>query len=139
MALGTGSSLYSVYDELVRRYNEKTLSFRNVVVFNAYEYYPLQKDSSLRTINQLKDRFLNHVDVAEQNIFTLDGFVARDAVQDSCRLYEQRIKTFGGLDVALIGVGRSGNIAANEPGSGIQSMTRIILIGNTSRERDGEQ
>ena len=68
MALGTGSSLYSVYDELVRRYNEKTLSFRNVVVFNAYEYYPLQKDSSLRTINQLKDRFLNHVDVAEQNI-----------------------------------------------------------------------
>ena len=133
MALGAGSSLYSVYDELVRRYNEKTLSFRNVVVFNAYEYYPLQKDSSLRTINQLKDRFLNHVDVAEQNIFTLDGFVAQDAVQDSCRLYEQRIKTFGGLDVALIGIGRSGNIAANEPGSGIQSMTRIILIGNTSR------
>ena len=134
MALGAGSSLYSVYDELVRRYNEKTLSFRNVIVFNAYEYYPLQKDSSLRTINQLKDRFLNHVDVAEQNIFTLDGFVAQDAVQDSCRLYEQRIKTFGGLDVALIGIGRSGNIAANEPGSGIQSMTRIILIGNTSRE-----
>ena len=134
MALGSGSSLYSVYDELVRRYNEKILSFRNVVVFNAYEYYPLQKDSSLRTINQLKDRFLNHVDVAEQNIFTLDGFVAQDAVQDSCRLYEQRIKTFGGLDVALIGIGRSGNIAANEPGSGIQSMTRIILIGNTSRE-----
>lgn len=134
MALGVGSSLYSVYDELVRRYNEKTLSFRNVVVFNAYEYYPLQKDSSLRTINQLKERFLDHVDVAEQNIFTLDGFVAQDAVQDSCRLYEQRIKTFGGLDVALIGVGRSGNIAANEPGSGIQSMTRIILIGNTSRE-----
>ena len=134
MALGSGSSLYSVYDELVRRYNEKTLSFRNVVVFNAYEYYPLQKDSSLRTINQLKDRFLNHVDVAEQNIFTLDGFVAQDAVQDSCRLYEQRIKTFGGLDVALLGVGRSGNIAANEPGSGIQSMTRIILIGNNSRE-----
>ena len=134
MALGAGSSLYSVYDELVRRYNEKTLSFRNVIVFNAYEYYPLQKDSSLRTINQLKDRFLNHVDVTEQNIFTLDGFVAQDAVQDSCRLYEQRIKTFGGLDVALIGIGRSGNIAANEPGSGIQSMTRIILIGNTSRE-----
>lgn len=60
--------------------------------------------------------------------------MAQDAVQDSCRLYEQRIKTFGGLDVALLGVGRSGNIAANEPGSGIQSMTRIILIGNTSRE-----
>ena len=134
MALGTGSSLNAVYEELIRRYEEKTLSFRNVVVFNAYEYYPLQQESSLRTINQLKERFLNHVDVQEQNIFTLDGFVAQDAVQDSCRLYEQRIKTFGGLDVALMGIGRSGNIAANEPGSGIQSVTRLILIGNTSRE-----
>ena len=134
MALGTGSSLNAVYDELIRRYENKTLSFRNVVVFNAYEYYPLQKESSVRTINQLKERFLNHVDIAEQNIFTLDGFVAQEAVQDCCRLYEQRIKTFGGLDIALIGIGRSGNIAANEPGSGIQSMTRLILIGNTSRE-----
>ena len=134
MALGTGSSLNAVYDELIRRYENKTLSFRNVVVFNAYEYYPLQKESSVRTINQLKERFLNHVDIAEQNIFTLDGFVAQEAVQDCCRLYEQRIKTFGGLDIALIGIGRSGNIAANEPGSGIQSITRLILIGNTSRE-----
>ena len=134
MALGTGSSLTAVYEELIRRYQEKTLSFRNVVVFNAYEYYPLQQESSLRTINQLKERFLSHVDVQEQNIFSLDGFVAQDAVQDCCRLYEQRIKTFGGLDVALIGIGRSGNIAANEPGSGIQSVTRLILIGNTSRE-----
>ena len=134
MALGTGSSLNAVYNELVRRYKEKALSFRNVVVFNAYEYYPLQKESSSRTINQLKERFLNHVDIEEQNIFTLDGFAAQDAVQDCCRLYEQRIKTFGGLDVALIGIGRSGNIAANEPGSGIQSATRLILIGNTSRE-----
>lgn len=134
MALGTGSSLNAVYNELVRRYKEKVLSFCNVVVFNAYEYYPLQKESSSRTINQLKERFLNHVDIEEQNIFTLDGFAAQDAVQDCCRLYEQRIKTFGGLDVALIGIGRSGNIAANEPGSGIQSATRLILIGNTSRE-----
>ena len=107
MALGTGSSLTAVYEELIRRYQEKTLSFRNVVVFNAYEYYPLQQESSLRTINQLKERFLSHVDVQEQNIFSLDGFVAQDAVQDCCRLYEQRIKTFGGLDVALIGIGRS--------------------------------
>ena len=134
MALGTGSSLNAVYNELIRRYEKKALSFRNVVIFNAYEYYPLQKDSSIRTINQLKERFLTHVDVEEQNIFTLDGFVAQDAVQDCCRLYEQRIKTFGGLDVALIGIGRSGNIAANEPGSGLQSATRLILIGNTSRE-----
>ena len=134
MALGTGSSLTPVYEELIRRYEEKKLSFRNVVVFNSYEYYPLQKKSSIRCINQLKERFLDHVDISEQNIFSLDGFVAQNAVQDCCRLYEQRIKTFGGLDVALLGIGRMGNIAANEPGSGIQSVTRLILIGNTSRE-----
>ena len=134
MALGTGSSLTPVYEELIKRYQEKKLSFRNVVVFNSYEYYPLQKESSIRCINQLKERFLDHVDISEQNIFSLDGFVAQNAVQDCCRLYEQRIKTFGGLDVALLGIGRMGNIAANEPGSGIQSVTRLILIGNTSRE-----
>ncbi len=134
MALGTGSSLNAVYDALIRRHHEHALSFRNVVVFNAYEYYPLQKGSTLRCINQLKERFLNHVDISEQNVFTLDGFVSQETVQECCRLYEQRIKSFGGLDVSLIGIGRSGNIAANEPGSGIQSVTRLILIGNTSRE-----
>ncbi len=134
LALGTGSSLTPVYEELIQRHKKEKLSFRNVVVFNSYEYYPLQKGSSMSCLNQLKERFLNHVDVAEQNIFSLDGFVAQDAVQDCCRLYEQRIKTFGGLDAALLGIGRMGNIAANEPGSGIQSVTRLILIGNTSRE-----
>ena len=134
LALGTGSSLTPVYEELIQRYKKEKLSFRNVVVFNSYEYYPLQKGSSMSCLNQLKERFLNHVDIVEQNIFSLDGFVAQDAVQDCCRLYEQRIKTFGGLDAALLGIGRMGNIAANEPGSGIQSVTRLILIGNTSRE-----
>ena len=134
MALGTGLSLTPIYKELQRRCEAKQLSFRNVVVFNAYEYYPVQKESSLKSINQLKERFLDYVDIDPQNIFTLDGSVAQDAVQDTCHLYEKRIKTFGGLDIALLGIGRMGNIAANEPGSGIQSITRLILIGNTSRE-----
>ena len=134
MALGTGLSLTPIYKELQRRCEAKQLSFRNVVVFNAYEYYPVQKESSLKSINQLKERFLDHVDIEPQNIFTLDGSVAQDAVQDTCHLYEKRIKTFGGLDIALLGIARMGNIAANEPGSGIQSITRLILIGNTSRE-----
>ena len=134
MALGTGLSLTPIYKELQKRCEAKQLSFRNVVVFNAYEYYPVQKESSLKSINQLKERFLDHVDIDPQNIFTLDGSVAQDAVQDTCHLYEKRIKTFGGLDIALLGIGRMGNIAANEPGSGIQSITRLILIGNTSRE-----
>ena len=134
MALGTGLSLTPVYDELVKRHKEGGLSFRNVVVFNAYEYYPLQKDSAIRSINQLKERFLNHVDIEQQYIFSLDGCINQEEVQESCHQYEQQIKSFGGLDVSLLGIGRMGNIAANEPGSGLQTVTRLILIGNTSRK-----
>ncbi len=134
MALGTGLSLTSVYEELAKRHEEKQLSFNNVVVFNAYEFFPAQKDGAIRTINQLKERFLNHVDIKTENIHTLDGTINQDDVQEVCRQYEQEIHAAGGLDVALLGIGRQGNIASNEPGSSIQSITRLILIGNTARE-----
>ncbi|MBR3066660.1 MAG: glucosamine-6-phosphate deaminase, partial [Prevotella sp.] len=78
--------------------------------------------------------FLDHVDIDRQNIFSLDGSVAQERVQQHCRLYEQRIKTFGGIDVMLLGIGRMGNIATNEPGSSLNSQSRIILIDATSRE-----
>lgn len=134
MALGTGLSLTPVYEALIKKHVEHHLSFRNVVIFNAYEYYPLQPQSTIRSINQLKERFLDHVDIETQNIFSLDGSIAQEDVINYCRLYEKRIKTFGGLDVALLGIGRTGNIAANEPGSGMQSVTRILLMGNTPKE-----
>jgi len=134
LGLGTGTSLTPVYEELVRRYQAKDVSFQNVIVFNAYEYFPLTKDSQHSAISQLRQRFLDHVDINPQNVFTLDGTIPQDAVQDHCRLYEQRIQTYGGIDVMLLGIGRIGNIAANEPGSGLTSTSRIILIDPTSRE-----
>ena len=133
MALGTGTSLRPVYDELVKKY-KAGLSFKNVVVFNGYEYYPLTKNSNCTSISQLKKMFLDHVDIEPQNIFSPDGTISQDAVLGYCRLYEQRISTFGGLDIALFGIGRSGNIGANEPGSGLSSVSRLILIDNLSRE-----
>ena len=134
MGLGTGNSLTPVYDELIRRHKEQGLSFRNVVVFNAYEYFPLNKGSQHSALGQLRERFLNHIDIDPQNIFSPDGSIAQDGVQQYCQLYEQRIKTFGGLDLMLLGIGRIGNIAINEPGSGINSTSRLMLIDATSRE-----
>ena len=134
LGLGTGQSLTPVYNELVARYAKKEVSFRNVVVFNAYEYFPLSKESQHSAINQLKERFLNHVDIPEQNIYAFDGTIAQDEVQQHCQLYQQRIQTFGGFDVVLLGVGRIGNIATNEPGSRLTSTSRLILIDATSRE-----
>ena len=134
LALGTGLSLTPVYAELIRKHREEKLSFKNVVVFNAYEYFPLNPDSKNSSLNQLKDRFLTHVDIDAQNVFSPDGTISQDAVQEYCRLYEQRIATFGGIDVCLLGIGRIGNIATNEPGSGIASSSRLMLIDATSRQ-----
>ena len=134
LGLGSGSSLTPIFKELIRRYEAGELSFKNVIVFNAYEYFPLTAENHNRSINQLKERFLDFVDIEQQNIFTPDGTIAQDTVQEHCRLYEQRIKSFGGLDAIILGIGRMGNIATNEPGSSQTSTSRLILIDSTSRE-----
>ena len=134
MGLGSGSSLTPIFHELIKRHQAGKLSFKNVVVFNAYEYFPLSEENVNRGINQLKERFLNHIDIDVENIFTPDGTIAQNDVQEHCRQYEQHIKELGGLDVILLGIGRMGNIATNEPGSSITSASRLILIDETSRE-----
>ena len=134
MGVGSGSSLTPIFHELIKRHQAGKLSFKNVVVFNAYEYFPLSVENVNRSINQLKDRFLNHIDIDAENIFTPDGTITQDDVQEHCRQYEQHIKELGGLDVILLGIGRMGNIATNEPGSSLTSASRLILIDETSRE-----
>ena len=134
MGVGSGSSLTPIFHELIKRHQAGKLSFKNVVVFNAYEYFPLSEENVNRGINQLKERFLNHIDIEVENIFTPDGTIAQNDVQEHCRQYEQHIKELGGLDVILLGIGRMGNIATNEPGSSITSASRLILIDETSRE-----
>ncbi|KGF55131.1 glucosamine-6-phosphate deaminase [Prevotella melaninogenica] len=134
MGVGSGSSLTPIFRELIKRHQAGKLSFKNVVVFNAYEYFPLSEENVNRGINQLKERFLNHIDIDVENIFTPDGTIAQNDVQEHCRQYEQHIKELGGLDVILLGIGRMGNIATNEPGSSLTSASRLILIDETSRE-----
>ncbi len=130
---GTGLSLRALYGELVRRHREEGLSFANVIVFNLYEYYPLPSASTTSSYAQLKSLFLDHVDIPEQNIFTLDGTIPQAAVADYCRDYERQLAAVGGMDIALMGIGREGNIAMNEPGSSAATLTRVILINATSR------
>lgn len=134
LGLGTGQSVTPIFQELIQRYEKKEISFKNVIVFNAYEYFPLKADSQYSAISQLRRRFLDHIDIPEQNIYTLDGTVSQDCVQEQCRLYEERIQTFGGIDIMLLGIGRIGNIATNEPGSTLSSPARLILIDATSRQ-----
>ena len=128
-----GNSPRNVYSALIRIHKEEGLSFRNVIIFNLYEYYPLTSDAINSNLNALKEMFLDHVDVDKQNIFSPDGTIPKDTIFEYCRLYEQRIESFGGLDAVLLGIGRVGNIGFNEPGSRLNSTTRLILLDNDSR------
>lgn len=134
LALGTGLSLTPVYTELIRRHIECGLSFENVVVFNAYEYFPLSADCRHSALGQLRERLLDHIDIKAENIHTPDGSISQDEVIEHCHAYEQLIAAEGGIDIALLGIGRMGNIATNEPGSTLSSTSRIILIDQTSRD-----
>ena len=133
LALPGGNSPRNVYSALIRIHKEEGLSFRNVIIFNLYEYYPLTSDAINSNLNALKEMFLDHVDVDKQNIFSPDGTIPKDTIFEYCRLYEQRIESFGGLDAVLLGIGRVGNIGFNEPGSRLNSTTRLILLDNDSR------
>ena len=133
LALPGGNSPRNVYSALIRIHKEEGLSFHNVIIFNLYEYYPLTSDAINSNLNALKEMFLDHVDVDKQNIFSPDGTIPKDTIFEYCRLYEQRIESFGGLDAVLLGIGRVGNIGFNEPGSRLNSTTRLILLDNDSR------
>lgn len=132
IALGTGSSLRPLFTELIRRHKDEGVSFRNVIVFNLYEFYPINEGAG-STFSHLMKQFISQVDIDRQNIFTMEGSIPQDAIIDHCRLYEQRIQTFGGIDIAIIGIGRKGIIGMNEPGSQASSATRLILLDSTSR------
>ena len=134
IALGAGAALRPLFAELVRRHKDEGISFRNLVVFSLYEFYPLSEEGAASSFNQLKRLFLNEVDVDPQNIFSIDGRIEQETVNDYCQLYEQRIQTFGGLDIALCGLGQEGTIAMNVPGSRAVSNTRLVLLDSTTRK-----
>ena len=117
LALAGGNSPRNVYADLVRMHQEEGLSFRNVVIFNLYEYYPLAPNAINSNFNALKEMLIDHVDIDKQNVFTPDSTIAKDAIFEYCRLYEQRIESFGGLDIALLGIGRVGNIGSRNEAS----------------------
>ena len=134
LAFGTGQSLTPLFDELIRRHQEHGLSFKNAVVFNAYEYFPLNHGSKHSSINRLHELLLDAIDINPDNIFTPDGTIDQSRVNEHCRDYEEKIRQHGGIDIIVLGIGRMGNIATNEPGSTITSTSRIILTDAISRE-----
>ncbi len=130
LGLATGSSPVGVYKELVRMHKEEDLSFANVITFNLDEYYPMSKESVHSYNYYMNDLLFKHIDINPKNVHVPDGSIERNEIKEYCKSYEERIDAAGGLDLQLLGIGRTGHIGFNEPGSHMNSYTRIIALDN---------
>jgi len=133
LGLATGSSPTSVYDELVRIHQEEGLSFKNVVTFNLDEYYPMQPNSLQSYIRFMNEYLFDHVDIDPKNIHIPDGTLPMNKIPKFCREYEDKIDSYGGIDLQILGIGRTGHIGFNEPGSHMNSKTRMITLDHLTR------
>lgn len=133
LGLATGSSPIKVYEELVRLHKEEGLSFANVVTFNLDEYYPMDKNNIQSYWYFMHEHLFNHVNILPKNINIPDGNISSEDLQQYCIDYEMKIKDYGGLDFQLLGIGRTGHIGFNEPGSHVNSGTRSITLDHLTR------
>lgn len=133
LGLATGSTPVSVYNELVRMYQQEGLSFRNVVTFNLDEYYPMQPAELQSYVRFMNEHLLDHVDILRENVHIPDGTIDESQVKDYCRRYEEAISEAGGVDIQLLGIGRTGHVGFNEPGSARDSRTRLITLDRVTR------
>ncbi len=133
IGLATGSTPVSVYNELVRLHQQEGLSFRNVVTFNLDEYYPMQPEALQSYVRFMREHLFDHIDIEPENVHIPDGTVGEEHVAEFCQSYEQAILDAGGVDVQVLGIGRTGHIGFNEPGSGRESRTRLITLDKVTR------
>ncbi|MEL6389963.1 MAG: glucosamine-6-phosphate deaminase [Bacteroidota bacterium] len=128
LGLATGSSPISLYRELVRMHREEDLSFSNVITFNLDEYYPMQPDAPQSYVRFMHEYLFDHIDIPSANIHIPDGTLEMDEIKSYCDAYEKKIKDAGGLDIQILGIGRTGHVGFNEPGSWKDSSTRLVRL-----------
>lgn len=132
LGLATGSTPIRLYDELVKRH-KAGLSFRNVYTFNLDEYYPIHKDSLQSYVRFMNEHLFDHLDIPKKNIHIPNGQVDKNEIEAFCKSYEDKIEALGGIDIQVLGIGRTGHIGFNEPGSSEKSSTRLITLDQVTR------
>lgn len=123
LGLPTGSTPLGTYKELIKLYNSKKVSFKNVVTFNMDEYVGLPEDHPESYHSFMWNNFFKYVDIKKENVNILNGNAAD--LEQECLRYEEKIESYGGIDLFMGGIGPDGHIAFNEPGSSLTSRTRI--------------
>ena len=134
LGLATGSTPIGVYRELIRMHREEGLSFAQVVTFNLDEYYPMEPGSPHSYHRFMWENLFSQLDIRRENVHIPRGDIPRDQVEVACRRYEEAIRAAGGIDLQLLGIGRTGHIGFNEPGSGLESRTRLITLDLVTRK-----
>lgn len=133
LGLATGSSPIKVYEELVRLHKEENLSFYNVITFNLDEYYPMNKKSIHSYHHFMNQHLFDHIDIPLENINIPNGEMSEKDFLLHCIEYEEKINKFG-IDFLIVGIGRTGHVGFNEPGSHYNSVTRKIILDHITRE-----
>ena len=134
LGLATGSSPIGVYKELVSLHKKEGLSFKNVVTFNLDEYFPIEKNDLLSYNHFMNYHPFNHIDIPKENINIPKGNISSKDIHSYCNDYEKKINDLGGLDFQLLGIGRTGHIGFNEPGSNKNSVTRLVSLDFITKE-----
>ncbi|RYF96499.1 MAG: glucosamine-6-phosphate deaminase [Chitinophagaceae bacterium] len=133
LGLATGSTPKALYAELIRLHKNEGLSFRNVVTFNLDEYFPIDKDAFQSYNRFMKVQLFDHIDIDPSNIHIPNGEITKDEVKSHCAEYEKQIDDAGGIDLQILGIGNNGHIGFNEPGSSLNSRTRLVALDNSTR------
>ena len=139
LGLATGSSPIKLYQELVRMHKEEGLSFKNVMTFNLDEYLPMAKESVHSYHYFMHHHLFDHIDIDPKNIHIPDGTLKSDEIENFCQEYEKAIDAAGGIDIQILGIGRTGHIGFNEPGSTLNSKTRMVYLNElTMKDASGD-
>jgi glucosamine-6-phosphate deaminase len=133
LGLATGSTPVGLYRELIRLHKEDGLDLSAVVTFNLDEYYPIPGDDPHSYRRWMHETFFSHVNIKPENIHIPDGTLRKEDVEDYCQRYETAIRKAGGIDIQILGVGRTGHIGFNEPGSTRNSRTRLVTLDPVTR------
>lgn len=133
LGLATGASPLGFYAELIRLHKEEGLSFKNVTTFNLDEYYGLPREHVESYWYFMHTNLFNHIDIPAENINLPSGTVAEEDIAAHCQAYEDKIKACGGLDLQILGIGRTGHIGFNEPGSDDTTRTRQVHLDDLTK------